>query len=408
MNTPKNPEMMTEDDPTTKGKWFTNLMKKHPLFASSPRLPRQPDDQSPCLKLKSTSGSGHWRSSSIKEVKMILNNNSKITSHKKSGQSLTFNAALKATLATLFWNLDLFTTLMPLLTWMENSLKSTSLSKNKRWSLKPNQLQLSGDSLTNSIVTKRNQKMSNEKSPAADLTVTKSKNPKTKKNKANPGAIADLRKAQPPPADPAAHENPTTTNENTTVKKTAKTTGETTIKMITRMTKGKIVDIKKETITKRREKIHTSKIVKMILKMIGRVSIRMTEKAIIGMKEKWTTKKTENTTTKTTVEATTADKTPSAKPFVSLANKTAAIPTTSPASNTNPALNSESRICRVSPTKRISTTMPNMQKPNSLSKKRWRCTFLVCITQSTPKTWTTCSGTIKTVRSFIRNWSGVK
>jgi hypothetical protein len=33
---------------------------------------------------------------------------------------------------------------------------------------------------------------------------------------------------------------------------------------------------------------------------------------------------------------------------------------------------------------------------------------LVCITQSTPKTWTTCSGTIKTVRSFIRNWSGVK
>jgi hypothetical protein len=47
--------------------------------------------------------------------------------------------------------------------------------------------------------------------------------------------------------------------------------------------------------------------------------------------------------------------------------------------------------------------MPNMQKPSSLSKNRWCCTFLVCITQSTLKTWTTCSGTTKTARSFIRN-----
>lgn len=85
--------------------------------------------------------------------------------------------------------------------------------------------------------------MSNEKSPAVDLTATKSKNPKTKKNKANPTAKADLPKAQLLPADPVAQEDPTTTNENTTVKKTAKTTEETTIKMIPRMTKGKIFDI---------------------------------------------------------------------------------------------------------------------------------------------------------------------
>ena len=208
--------------------------------------------------------------------------------------------------------------------------------------------------------------MKTEKSPEANPTAVKSKNPNTRRRKASHRAEANNQEIPVHPENHEDHEDLMMTDmikestigkEKILIKKIAKTIEGTIRRMITKTIEGKIVKNKEKTITNNLGKISIKRIAKFSID-----SIRTIEKMIIKRIERVITKTivAENTDAKTPI-----GKFPSANPA---SNKTADNLTSDnvPVNNTSHAYNSELRTLQHNHTQNnntITITPPSHYSP---------------------------------------------
>jgi hypothetical protein len=192
--------------------------------------------------------------------------------------------------------------------------------------------------------------MRTEKSPKADPTVVKSKNPNTKRRKAFHLAEASHQEIPVHRENQEDHEDlmmkntikeSTIDKEKTLIKRIAKIIEGTIKRMIIKTIERKIVKIKEKTITRNHGKISIKRIAKSSID-----SIRTIEKMIIKRIRKVIIMRIKRAIIKIIAEGNTDDKTPIGKsPSDNPVNKTADNPTRDsvPVNNTSPAYNSELR-----------------------------------------------------------------